>query len=68
MKKKLIKIWNNRVFRTFLEAVVGSIAAFFVANNIFEIDSQTLIGMLISAIATGLSMVMPLIDDGDDEE
>jgi hypothetical protein len=35
------------------------------ATNIFEIDSKAIISLLITAIATGLSAIMPLIDEGE---
>lgn len=60
---KLKKIWNNRKFRTFLQTLISTIASYFMATNIFEIDSKTIISLLITAIATGLSAVMPLIDE-----
>ena len=67
MKKKLKKIWNNRKFRTFLQTLLSTITTYFMATNIFEIDDKAIISLLITAIATGLSAVMPLLDDkGDD--
>ena len=68
MKKKknlLIKIWNNRKFRTFLQTLISTIATYFMATNIFEIDDKALISLLITAIATGLSAIMPLIDENE---
>lgn len=60
---KLKKIWNNRKFRTFLQTLVSTITTYFMATNIFEIDSKAIISLLITAIATGLSAVMPLLDE-----
>lgn len=54
------KIWNNRIFRTFIQATISTIVTFFTINNIFEIDNKTIISLIISAIATGLSAIMPL--------
>lgn len=62
---KLKKIWNNRKFRTFLQTLISTITTYFMATNIFEIDSKAIISLLITAIATGLSAVMPLIDEED---
>jgi hypothetical protein len=65
IKMKLKKIWNNRKFRTFLQTLISTIASYFMATNIFEIDSKAIISLLITAIATGLSAIMPLIDEED---
>jgi uncharacterized membrane-anchored protein len=60
---KFKKIWNNRKFRTFLQTLISTITTYFMATNIFEIDSKAMISLLITAIATGLSAVMPLLDE-----
>lgn len=57
------KIWNNRIFRTFIQATISTIVTFFTINNIFEIDNKTIISLMISAIATGLSAIMPLFKE-----
>jgi uncharacterized membrane protein len=57
------KIWNNRIFRTFIQTTVSTIITFFTINNIFEIDDKALISLIISAIATGLSAIMPLFKE-----
>lgn len=57
------KIWNNRIFRTFIQATISTIVTFFTINNIFEIDNKTIISLIISAIATGLSAIMPLFKE-----
>ena len=57
------KLWNNRIFRTFLQTVFATIFTYFTAVNIFDIDSKAIIGLLISAIATGLSAIMPLFSE-----
>lgn len=57
------KIWNNRIFRTFLQTTISTIVTFFTINNIFEIDDKALISLIISAIATGLSAIMPLFKE-----
>lgn len=57
------KLWNNRIFRTFIQTTVSTIITFFTINNIFEIDDKALISLIISAIATGLSAIMPLFKE-----
>lgn len=57
------KIWNNRIFRTFIQATISTIVTFFTINNIFEINNKTIISLIISAIATGLSAIMPLFKE-----
>lgn len=57
------RIWNNRIFRTFLQTTISTIVTFFTINNIFEIDDKALISLIISAIATGLSAIMPLFNE-----
>ena len=59
----LKKIWNNRKFRTFLQTIISTIATYFMATNIFEIDNKAVISLIITAIATGLSAIMPLLDE-----
>ena len=57
------KIWNNRIFRTFIQSTISTIVTFFTINNIFEIDNKTITSLIISAIATGLSAIMPLFKE-----
>lgn len=57
------KIWNNRIFRTFLQTTISTIITFFTINSIFEIDDKAIISLIISAIATGLSAIMPLFSE-----
>lgn len=57
------KLWNNRIFRTFIQTTISTIVTFFTINNIFEIDDKALMGLIISAIATGLSAIMPLFKE-----
>ena len=61
------KLWNNRVFRTFLQTAFATIFTYFTAVNIFDIDSKAIISLLISAIATGLAAIMPLINEGEED-
>jgi len=60
---RLKKIWNNRIFRTFLQTMLSTIFTYFAATNIFEINDKALLSLLISAIATGLAKIMPLLDE-----
>lgn len=57
------KLWNNRIFRTFIQTTFSTMITYFTINNIFEIDDKALIGLIISAIATGLSAIMPLFNE-----
>lgn len=55
------KLWNNRIFRTFLQAAISAGCAAF-------IDSKPIAVIVVIAVATGLSKIMPLIDVDDKEE
>lgn len=63
MKRLIKKLWKNKPFRTFIQALGGYIVA-----NITAIDwssdttllTKTLIGLLIAAVAAGISAVMNL--------
>lgn len=57
------KIWNNRIFRTFLQTTISTIVTFFTINSIFDVDSKAILSLIISAIATGLSAIMPLFKE-----
>lgn len=57
------KLWNNRVFRTFLQTVFATIFTYFTAVSIFDVDSKAMIGLIISAVATGLAAIMPLFSE-----
>ena len=48
------KLWNNRIFRTFLQTIISTIATYFAAVNIFDIDNKAIIG-LISATKSFIS-------------
>lgn len=54
------KIWNNRVLRTFIQAAISAGCAAF-------IDSKPIAVIVVIAVATGLSKIMPLIDEGADK-
>lgn len=62
---KFKKVWNNRIFRTFVQTLLGTIFSYFAVNNIFETNNKILFGLLISAIATALAKIMPLLDGED---
>lgn len=55
------KLWNNRIFRTFLQAAISAGCAAF-------IDSKPITVIVVIAVATGLSAIMPLIDTDKEEE
>ena len=60
---KLKKLWDNRIFRTFIQTALASIFTYFAAVNIFDVDSKAIIGLIISAVATGLAAIMPLFSE-----
>lgn len=60
---KFKRIWNNRIFRTFIQTTISTIVTFFTINNIVDIDNKAIIGLIISAIATGLAKIMPLFEE-----
>ena len=57
------KVWNNRIFRTFIQTMLSTVFTYFAVTNIFEINDKALLSLLISAIATGLAKIMPLLDE-----
>ena len=59
------KLWNNRIFRTFIQTAFATIFTYFTAVSIFDVDSKAIIGLLISAVATGLAAIMPLFNEED---
>ena len=63
MKNKIKKIYNNRIFRTFVQTILGTIFSYFAVNNIFETNDKILFGLLISAFSTAMSKIMPLFDE-----
>lgn len=60
---KFKKLWNNRIFRTFIEASLGSLFGFFAVNNILETNEKILISVVISAVSTGISAILPLLEE-----
>ena len=63
MKKKLKKLWNNRIFRTFIQTMLGAIFGYFSTTNIFETNDKIILGLFISAFSTAMSKIMPLFDE-----
>lgn len=61
--KRFKKIWNNRIFRTFIQTIISTIVTFFSINNVFDIDNKALLGLIISAIATAIAAIMPLLEE-----
>lgn len=70
MKRIMKKIWNNRIFRTFLQTFLSTIFVYFSSNEIFNFDMSALRALFISALSTGLAAIMPLfkIDENKEEE
>lgn len=64
---KFRKLWNNRIFRTFVQTIIATIATYFMTTNVFDIDNKALFGLIISAISTAIAKIMPLLDEGEDE-
>lgn len=63
------KLWNNRIFRTFIQTMIATIATYFMTTNVFDIDDKALVGLMISAISTAIAKIMPLFDEeGSDNE
>lgn len=63
MKEKFIKLWNNRKFRTFTQTTLSTLLVYFAGNKIFDVDLNAFICIIISAVATGLSAIMPIIEE-----
>ena len=61
--KRFKKIWNNRIFRTFIQTIISTIVTFFSINNVFDIDNKALLGLIISAIARAIAAIMPLLEE-----
>lgn len=60
---KFKKIWNNRIFRTFVQTIIATIATYFMTTNVFDIDNKAILGLIISAISTAIAKIMPLFDE-----
>ena len=55
------ELWNNRIFRTFIQAAIAAGCTAF-------LDSKPITVIVVIAVATGLSAIMPLIDIDKEEE
>lgn len=55
------ELWNNRIFRTFIQAAISAGCAAF-------IDSKPITVIVVIAVATGLSAIMPLIDVKEEDK
>ena len=64
---KFKKLWNNRIFRTFVQTVIGAVFGY-IAEKELNINSKELLVIIISSISTGLAKVMPLFDEEDKNE
>ncbi len=49
------KLWNNRIFRTFIQAAIAAGCSAF-------LDAKPITVIVVIAVATGLSAIMPIID------
>ena len=52
------KLWNNRIFRTFLQAMVGGICGAITQNKSIAV-------IVVVGVSTGLAAIMPIIDEGE---
>ena len=50
------KLWNNRIFRTFLQAMVGGICGAITENKSIAV-------IVVIGVSTGLAAIIPLIDE-----
>jgi hypothetical protein len=54
------KLWNNRIFRTFIQAAIGA--------GLGAVSNSKSVAVIITvAVSAGLAAIMPLIDEGDDQ-
>lgn len=60
------KLWNNRIFRTFIQTIIATIATYFMTTNIVDIDNKAILGLIISAISTAIAKIMPLFEEEGD--
>lgn len=66
MKKGLIRLWNNRKFRTFMQTFLSTILTYFIGKTYFDLNANAVICLIISALATSLSAIMPILDEEGD--
>ena len=62
MKKKFKRLWNNRIFRTFIEVTLGTLSSY-LAETKLNVSNRELLVIIIIAISTGGSKIMPLFDE-----
>ena len=67
MKNKLIKLWNNRKFRTFIQTFLSTILTYFIGETYFDLNINAIICLIISSLATSLSAIMPVIDEKESD-
>lgn len=67
MKNKLIKLWNNRKFRTFIQTFLSTILTYFIGKTYFDFNINAIICLIISSLATSLSAIMPVIDEKESD-
>ena len=68
MEKNFKKLWNNRIFRTFIETLVATIVGYLTCNSIFDLDSNAAISLVVTALATGLSAILPLLNKEEEND
>lgn len=56
------KLWNNRIFRTFIETVLATISAYFI-DYAFDLNSKKITCIIVIAVSTGISKVLPLLNE-----
>lgn len=54
IKRALLKIWNNKVFRTFLQAFFGT----FCAGYVLGLSDKETLALLVSSISAGICAIM----------
>ena len=57
----LKKLWNNRIFRTFLQAAIGGISGAITQNKNIAV-------IVVIGVSTGLAAIMPLLEEDDRDE
>lgn len=65
MKKKFKKLWNNRRFRTFLQTFISTLVAYIIENQM-NLDGNIILYGIIIALSTGLSIIMPLMNEEEE--
>ena len=65
---KAKQLFNNRIFRTFVQTFISTLLVYFSSNEILNMDMSALVCILVSALATGLSAIMPLINIDNEEK